>query len=289
MPSNSPLSNPMRAQAPPLPDYEHPPVTEVVLSVQFAPLAGLNVLHVGPLWEKFRERYPRFEEQALLAPILETLSESNRPDIRLQFDFGEKPTLPRLWFLDAPGNRLLQIQPDRFIHNWRKAGEGDTYPRYEAIRETFEQEFRVFQQYIAEADLGIIQPNQCEVTYLNQIVPGHCWSRLGQVEGALSLWNGPMQGAALEEPEDVRIAMRYRLHDSEGAPIGRLHVNLEPRRRVTDGTPILFLNLTARGRPIGAGIQEVLAMLDLGRERIVHTFTAITSPGQHRMWGRQDA
>ena len=47
-----------------LPDYEHPPLVEVVLSVQFAELQGYRTVHAGLLWEdKFRKAYPIVAEQ----------------------------------------------------------------------------------------------------------------------------------------------------------------------------------------------------------------------------------
>jgi hypothetical protein len=42
--------------------------------------------------------------------------------------------MPRFWFVNEVGTELLQFQLDRFVHNWRKTGEGIEYPRYERIR-----------------------------------------------------------------------------------------------------------------------------------------------------------
>jgi len=289
MPADSQSLPPVQPRYEPLPDYERPPVKEVLLSVQFAPIRGFGVVHFGPLWEAFRARYRKFEPKQPLEALVETCWEPSRPDLRIQFRGGEAPPLPRVWFLDEPGNRLLQVQSEYFIHNWRKVVEGDACPRYEAIRQTFVEEFRTFEQVLRDTDLGPIELTQCEVTYVNEIAAGDCWTRLGQVEGFLSLWNGPASNSALEEPEDVQLALRYHIRDDEGNFVGRLHAMLEPRRRVEDNAPVYHLNLTARGRPIGKGVAGVLAMLDLGREKIVRTFTAITSPQQHRVWGRRDA
>jgi hypothetical protein len=55
-----------------LPDYEHPPLVEVVLSVQFAELQGYRTVHAGLLWEgKFRQAYHRVVEQPPLDPTFE--------------------------------------------------------------------------------------------------------------------------------------------------------------------------------------------------------------------------
>jgi hypothetical protein len=63
----------------------------------------------------------------------------------------------------------LQVQRDRFIHNWQKAGEGADYPRFERMIDTLENGFRKFIAVIDREGLGPVIPNQCEVSYYNQI------------------------------------------------------------------------------------------------------------------------
>ncbi len=71
--------------------------------------------------------------------------------------------------------------------------------------------------------------------------------------------------------------------------MGRLHAELQPARRVSDGSRILVLNLTARGRPLGEGIDGALRFMDRGREWIVRAFTSLTTECQHRVWGKRNA
>jgi hypothetical protein len=53
--------------------------------------------------------------------------------------------------------------------------------------------------------------------------------------------------------------------------------------------PMFVLTLTARGRPIGEGIEGALAMLDIGREWIVRGFASVTTRTMHDVWRRIDA
>jgi len=53
-----------------LPDFEHPPVVEVALSVQFEPLL-LETRHVADLWEKCRSEFPEWQDQPPIAPAFE--------------------------------------------------------------------------------------------------------------------------------------------------------------------------------------------------------------------------
>ena len=41
-----------------LPDYEHPPVDEVVLGLGFESILGLAQPHIGLLWSRLREQFP---------------------------------------------------------------------------------------------------------------------------------------------------------------------------------------------------------------------------------------
>jgi len=67
-----------------LPDFERPPVTEVVLSLQFASLPGLKNVHAGLLWQHFSTRYPNVEEYPPIAPVFETFGlPTAMPDMSL--------------------------------------------------------------------------------------------------------------------------------------------------------------------------------------------------------------
>lgn len=42
-----------------LPEYANPPLQEVALAVQFAPLLEFRTPHMGLLWRELRSRFPR--------------------------------------------------------------------------------------------------------------------------------------------------------------------------------------------------------------------------------------
>jgi uncharacterized protein (TIGR04255 family) len=155
-----------------LPDFESPPVVETVLSVQFEPLVAVRTAHLGLLWEKFRAKFPKVEERPPLDPVFEQFPEVARPRLGLQLQALDRLPVSRLWFVTDQGNEMIQVQPDRFIRNWRKEGQGEQYPRYEAGKKLFERDFGVFQEFLTDNRLGSPQVNQCEVTYVNHITAG---------------------------------------------------------------------------------------------------------------------
>ncbi len=183
---------------------------------------------------------------------------------------------------------LVQVQQDRFIHNWRKVGEGDAYPRYERLRERFRDEVSKFEEFLGEENIGELAVDQCEVTYVNHIRRAGQWQSHGEIEKLLRHWAPLPAGAFLPAPEDADLRWRYRIPGS-GGPAGRLYVTAEPSWSADDGRPVWVLNLRARGAPIGTDINGAFEFFDLGREWVVRAFADLTTDSMQRCWERTDA
>ncbi len=155
-----------------LPDFERPPLTEVVLGVQFEPLPGFGSIHAGLFWERICERFPQVRERPPLPAVIERSGGRSSRALKVQWQVVDEPLPTRYWFLNDKGDQLIQLQPDRFLYNWRKRNGQDADPRYESIRSSFESELGRFRSFLAEEQIPQPVPNQCEVTYVNHIFPG---------------------------------------------------------------------------------------------------------------------
>jgi uncharacterized protein (TIGR04255 family) len=274
----------------PFPDFDAPPVTEVVLGVQFDAIKGLRTPQIGALWQEFKDRLPITEEHPPLDTVIERFGAGRKPMGAVQLQMLDALPTPRCWFLNETGTELIQVQPDRFIRNWRKVGDGDAYPHYDTrLRQAFMDDFGRFAAFVDRERLGELVPNQCEVSYVNLIEPGEVWREHGEADKVLTVLCQRYSDGFLGKPEDMRTALRFVLHDSAGEAIGRLHVSLDPVYRLKDEAPMLRLNLTARGRPIGPEIDGIMGFLDLGREWVVRGFASITTTEMHKAWRRRDA
>ena len=271
----------------PLPEFDNPPVVEVALSVQFDPIANLRTPQIGMLWQEFRDRFPKTEEHPPLETVIERFGVSPSPKGNARFQVLSALPAPRCWFLNDQGTELVQVQHDRFVHNWRKLGDDDTYPRYDHVRATFEGELKRFGDILTRDGLGELDSNQCELTYVNHIVSGEGWSTHGQLGDIITLFNLQYTDVFRPQPEECRLAARYVILNTIGEPVGRLHVAVEPVYRSADDVPMFALTLTARGRPLSDGVSGVLEFLDLGRQWIVRTFASITTPKMHALWRRK--
>lgn len=269
----------------PLPEFRNPPVVEVALSVQFDTLEKLRTPQIGLLWQKLRDRFPRTEDQPPLEPVYERFGVPTSPGGGLRLQLLTKPPPARVWFLNPDGTELIQVQQDRFVHNWRKGDEGGSYPRYESIRGCFEDEVTQFRDFLKQNGMEEFNPNQCEVTYVNHIFPRDSSSGHSHFSEILAPFRPEFSDSFLPQPEDGRLSLRFVIPGRDD-PLGRLHVDVQPAYEAASDRPMYRMALTARGRPTGGGIPGVLGFMDLGREWIVRGFASISSTRMHETWER---
>ena len=264
-----------------LPEYDHPPVVEVALGVQFQPIAKFSAPYVGLLWQVWRDQYPILDEAPPLDPAVETES----PEPRAMFKITSVPPMMRYWFLSDDGSRLLQVQRDRVILNWRQLPTGpQTYPRYGTLREEFVRRLEQFAEFLSDQSLGELAITQAELNYINSLSAGHGFERPDELHRVLKMLASVEKGSALGTLEEVRISHVYRIDGEMGAP-ARCYIVLEPGQ-VAGEEQSLLLTLTVRGKPLGSGVLEAMKFLDFGHNEIVHRFTEATTEAMHALWGR---
>lgn len=272
----------------PLPDFDNPPVVEVALSVQFETLSKLQTPQLGLLWREFRERFPLTEDHAPLNAVIEQFGGPETAKVQARFEMLPSPPPPRCWFLNEAGTELVQVQQDRFVHNWRKAGTDAEYPRWEYVQKAFANELERFRAFLEREHLGSMNPNQCEVTYVNHIVAGQGWKNHGELGEVLTVFEQRHSDSFLSPSKDVHIRLNHTMENTAGEPLGRLHVLVQPGFRKDDDQPMWLLNLTARGRPGKEDVDGVLQFMDMGREWVVRGFASMTTEKMHKIWGRRN-
>ena len=266
---------------PDLPDFEKPPVVETLLSVQFEKLTAMQTMHLGLFGREMQDSFPKAKEDFPIPPVIEQFSEGSPQGVRVQFQAMEAPSLPRLLLFNTAGTELIQIQNDRFIKNWRQPDEQHKYPHYDpVIKPAFERDFQKFQDFLTQEKLGPLKINQCEVTYVNHIVSGISWQELGNIGKIFAFWNE--LAAPLARPENFDIRVRFPITDENDQRVGRLHVEVQPALRATDGRPMYVVNLTARGQ-LGSGFE----FFDVGRRWIVQAFEKLTTQNMHLVWEKK--
>jgi uncharacterized protein (TIGR04255 family) len=264
--------------------FLRPPIEEVVLGVQFEPLPALQPAHIGSFWERIKDRFPRTETQPALPHVVEQFPAQKSPRLQLHIREEDITAGLRYWFVSTDGTELVQIQPDRLIVNWRRGEQSGQYPHFEHVRALFDEVFITFQAFLDERGLGILRPDQCEVTYIDHIEPGSVWRDHRDIPQVVPALAPPSDDAIVGELEDAGLHIRYVIPDERGRPWGRLSVTVNPANRRADGKPLIVITSTVRGRPDGTELEAIGRFFERGHESAVRAFYLLTSPAMHEAW-----
>ena len=266
----------------PLPDYERPPVIEVVYGMQFAPLLDLRTPLIGLLWQRFKQQYPKYKEMPVLAPVIERFDQVF-PTEQVSVELLDHPPLPRVFFFDANENWVMQVQNDRFHHNWKRMKEGDSYPRFISVSEKFFEAWDKFLQFLASENVPRPNFTQLELTYINHIPVEEGRSALQEIQTVFPDFPWQPNHVFLGLPENLSWNISFLMPDNQG----RLHITMRPAQRRKDKAVVLLLELTARGIPPSTELLDIKNWFSVGREWIVRGFSDITHLDvQRERWGR---
>jgi uncharacterized protein (TIGR04255 family) len=239
----------------------------------FMPVPQWNLIHYGLFWQAVRDDYPTYE---VLPPVPSMLDDSSARQMPMILT-GPPPV--RCWFIAPTPSRLLQIQNDRLMLNWRRMEPSDEYPRYRNIRPQFERDWTRFREFLQSQEIPPPEVKAWEVTYVNHVEKGKGWEDFSQLSNVLRCWSPQACGDFLPQPDGVSVNMRFTFPEGPG----RLTIEAQPAVRI-DGVEIIQISLTARGRP--SSQDSLFACLDRGREWVVNGFDSVTTDAMHTLWGR---
>ena len=267
-----------------LPRYDNPPVNEVVCGVQFKPLTNFLIAHYGELWRRFKPEYNQCEETAPLAPMTERFGQLPPTNVQPP----PEPFLPRIWFVHKDGSGVVQVQRDRFLHNWRKA-EGE-YPHYERVIKLFKDRYETFLTFLNDNDIGTAEPLQYEMTYINHLPQSEGWATLNEFSKVFpdfpwstdDPWK-PGRKRFLPNPDGRNLRLNFTFPDESG----RLHVTIRNAVHLTDNRPVLLLELTVRGIGAQKSVETMEGWFDVAHDWIVRGFADLCGKEmQDNVWRR---
>lgn len=250
-----------------LPSFKNPPLNEVVLDVQFAPLPNYTAVDAGAVWALFKEDYPKVQEKQILPPIFTFVGDGEPMGLShaQQFAFGGFPVGVRLWFVSEDGSHLIQFQRDRFILNWRKRGE-NAYPRFERVQKEFCDNFRKLNDYAQKKWKHELAINHANIKYLNYI-------RMEKISD-IGKWLDTKHANASEDVQDP-VAQKPLAIFSQSMALGR-----------SGSVPTVLYELDFIGKPEKETLESASDFLHTGRVQIVTRFDATTTAHAHAEWGK---
>ena len=260
-----------------LPDFQTPPLDEVVIGMQFHRPNGYMQINAADVRRLFVKQFPLVQEHPALPPQFEIFGREP------QFNFGiiDGAMHDRFWFVSADDSELIQFQGDRLIHNWRKRENSkNEYPRFDNMIKKYQREIQKLDKYMRAFDVKGLSINQCELTYTNKID----LNSDRKSEDFSNLFSFLDFGAL--NFDDFRMNFRSVLSDKEGQPYGRLICDMTTAKRSNDDKGIIQLALTVRGAARDGSISAGIDFLTESRDLIVLTFDDMASQAAHQRWGR---
>lgn len=258
------------------PKFNKPPVVETVIGVQFPEIDGFSAVHFGLYWRAIRDRFKNFEDKPRLPPVVEQFPRNIvLPYPRVELSEGAGPD--RMWYTAQTESELIQLQPDRFLFNWRQQGAATRYPSYDANKKKFLDEFKNFQKFCEENQLKEPSPNLCEVTYINHLVPQ-------QGESSVQLFGKVFSGLRWEacddwlpEPESATFNRVFRIERNRQA-VGRLYAEaaIALKRREKKEQEFVLFRVTGRVMHPFSPNGNLVDSLQLAHDWVVKGFASMT-------------
>jgi len=261
--------------------FENPPVVEVACGVLFNALEGLKAPKLGLFWTQLRDRFPRLEEAPAIPPVVEPATITTP---QMQVQLLSMPPMRRVWFLSENGSRLIQIQQDRFLYNWKQVNHDDRYPSYDTVIKDFEKYFAQYIGFLKSEQLGDLIYRQFDLSYINIIGRHNGLETMAAGEILRDHIRDKTTNRFLPEPEAFSWNSSYALPGG----VGRLHMSAQSALRVETGEKILRLELTARGIPKDPSEVNRRPWFNLAHEWITRGFADSTAQAiQQSKWKRQ--
>jgi uncharacterized protein (TIGR04255 family) len=188
-----------------------------------------------------------------------------------------------VWFINPDDTGIIQLQRDRFLHNWKKGKPTDSYPRYHTVIDMFRRQLQLFEEFLKDQSLGAIQPIQYEMTYVNHIAVGESSLDRSDPGQIFRDYQRRSEKRFLPGIEHLQLRSSFELPNREG----RLHASIQDTKRNALSDPIYLFELTVRGLPSDNSREGMWKWFEMSREWIVRGFADLTTEeAQKTLWGR---
>ena len=206
----------------------NPPLIELVIGIQFNKAIINNDLIIKIYNSLLSKEFPKVEEKPSIPASIE---EYNKPTItKILNGFYS-----RKLFISNDNNKLIQIQPDKILFNWRKISSGDLYPRFQNVYKEFTDFLKKLEKIIEYKDYI----NQYEITYIDHFqldLFDICSFNISKLFNIFFL---------NENEEISNIGIKYSI--PQNSINGNLNISIQSAIRNIDNKKIIVLENTCRG------------------------------------------
>lgn len=140
--------------------FENAPLIEVAIGAQFN-LPVINEPLIYKVWEEQLNRdYPKTEIHPYLFPVVETENAIFSSEIKIPSRSNRK------FFISESGHKLVQLQDNRILFNWRTSSGKEDYPHFNNVLAEFLRVFKILSKHLPNDSII----NQLEISYFDHIM-----------------------------------------------------------------------------------------------------------------------
>jgi uncharacterized protein (TIGR04255 family) len=249
--------------------YEEPPLNEVVMGVSFAPIKGLHTQYIGRFWERISANYPK-SEQAI------GYGEPIPPGE------GEIYPAPRFWFIADALDKLVQIQSNLFLCNWRKVDGEGIYPEYDEMKKVFRENYGLFLGFLKEMEFDAPVYTECQFSYINHFIEGKEWEKESDLSKIIPSLGFP---ASFGDEGAINYDLNYA-YSLPNENKGKYRMKISTAKIMSTGKRAIIFENSARG--LDAESDDIYEWFDYAHEHLVLKFEKITDVKlQNDIWNKQ--
>jgi uncharacterized protein (TIGR04255 family) len=243
--------------------YKKAPLVEVVVGIQLSKEA-ITSEFIFEFYQLSKNKFPKIQEH----PPLPFQIENKDSNAQLGLPNGISS---RKFFIESEGNRLIQLQHNRIVFNWRVAKPDDQYPHYDSVIKEF---YGIIEQVEKKVPIKLLI-NQLEFSYVNHMVLEDFGLDSLQVSNIIKFINFPNPlktincNLSLWEPELE----------------GNIIAQLKSAKRNRDDKKILIYETTCRG--VNKNGQSVEQWFDQAHQKLLQLFENSITDKAKSIWQKQ--
>lgn len=242
---------------------ENAPIAEVVIGVQFGQSLITNK-HIFNFFQDKKSLYPNITEDKILPAIIEDPEGESERKVLQGFH-------TRKFLINSKNTKLIQLQPDKLLFNWRKTTDEQEYPHFYNVLKEFFEIYNGLKKY-CDLDNNI---NQQEVTYVDHILMDE-FERFDDYNPSsiLNINN-------LDEKTKINSLFQIFTFPVKNLS-GNMHLQLKSATRKKDKRKIISMESTCRGAPTGKSLKH---WYNEAHDNLIELFKDITTNNAKEKWG----
>lgn len=238
--------------------FLNPPVVEVVIGAQFKD-SVFNNKAIFDYYSQIKDTYPNIQENQILPAIVE---KNNAPNIqRLIAGFNS-----RKLFINNNDSRLIQIQANKLLFNWRKTQDED-YPHFNSVI----KEFRGIYNNLNRLHNIENKLDQLEITYVDHFLLEEFQKEDYNPSSILNILN-------IEDPmKNIECSITFPIKELSS----NLNFTLRSATRNIDNKKLIVMETTCRG--FNSNI-SIFSWYDQAHKEVANLFLKFTTNSAKKKW-----